>query len=568
MSGSSVSKDYYHEFYQNNKLWINCHLFITIIIFPTEIILFGIFSKRLFEAMQHNNNKTSKFFSVLVIFFVVLLVIQFMYILKDILDSKIIPEFETFTRSKLMHQILQEPRDDQNVHIGEVIHNISRLPSTMHHNYENMLKFTIPFVGGCCFFTGYVFYLQWRLGIICLVFFILFFICMISWFFHITGHSISRIQNENDLMDQYEDILLNQENIHLANQSTEELDKIENINSKFQHVKSDEITSINTFKIVSIIVVSLFLMTLFLYCYFLHSKYPFLIPISKFVAFITILVLMTRTTVGLLSQSSKMIYHYGSGYNLDHFHSQFITNHHDHHTTTFTPVHYDIRVHDLSFSYDHTKPPILHHINLNIPFRTSCLITGVIGSGKSTMALILIGMKNFDYTGDYYIGDMNVRECNPRQLRYLITYMNQKNILFNRRIIDNIWYGQQIPPDAEQQLTDLECPQNLMNRLYEHAGKYGSNLSGGQKRLLFLLRCFFSKCPIVILDEPTANIDPTTIDIVITLILKMQKRKTVICISHNDIMYPFFDLIFRIQDGTLIPVQRKKNNQMLNNASP
>ena len=526
-------------------------------IFPTEIILFGIFSKRLFEAMQQKNSSSSKFFSVLIIFFVVLLLIQFLYILKDILDSKIIPEFETFTRSKLMHQILQEPRDDQKVHIGEVIHNISRLPSTMHHNYENMLKFAIPFIGGCCFFTGYVFYLQWRLGIICLVFFIVFLICLTGWFFHITNRSMVRIKNENDLMDKYEDILLNQENIHLANHSIKELDNVEHLNSHFQRVKSEEIRSINTFKVVSIVVVSLFLMTLFFYSYFLHSKYPFLIPVSKFVAFITILILMTRTTVGLLSQSSKMIYHYGSGYNLEHFHNQFSTSNINNSNVllpSLKPVDYHIRVSDLSFSYGST--PVLHNINLDIPFKTSCLITGVIGSGKSTLALILSGMKSTTtFTGNYFIGDIDVRSFSTRQLRFLITYMNQKNILFNRPIIENIWYGQEIPEDAKQKLSDVGCPQTIINRLYEDAGKYGSNLSGGQKRLLFLLRCFFSKCPIVILDEPTANIDPDNVQIVLDIIKKIQKYKTVICISHNDVMYPVFDTIYRLQNGSLIHIK-------------
>jgi len=541
--------DYYNEFFHENRWWIICHLVITLIIFPLEIALFSIFSKRLFDSMEEK--KHGKIFTVLLLFFMILLAIQFLYILKDLLDSKIIPMFETFVRSKMMHRVLQEPRNEDDVHIGEVVYNMNRLPTTLHHNYENVLKFVCPFFFGCAVFTAYVFTLEWRLGLMCLIFFITFFILHTIWFFKIHDKSIARITSENALMDQYEDTLINQENIHLANQMNEELELVDEANKSFEKTKFEEIQSINVFKIVSIVVICTFLFILFWYCYVLHKQSPYIMPLWKFIAFVTILILMTRTVVNLLSQSSKMIYHYGSVSNLDQFHHVFKDNEEEQiYDMEIDRTQLDMYLRDVSFSYT-DKKKILDHLNLHVPFGTSCLITGTIGSGKSSLALILAGMIR-GYSGEYVIGQTDMKRIHPTELRHTVTYMNQKNVLFDRTVAENIWYGQtEKPEDYVGVLTMIGCPQDLLDRVDEKVGKNGCHLSGGQKRLIFLLRCFFSDCPIVILDEPTANVDPATVTTVMKIVQEMKSRKTVMCISHDMTLTRYFQSIYIMENGQL-----------------
>jgi ABC-type bacteriocin/lantibiotic exporter with double-glycine peptidase domain len=123
--------------------------------------------------------------------------------------------------------------------------------------------------------------------------------------------------------------------------------------------------------------------------------------------------------------------------------------------------------------------------------------------------------------------------------------MSQNTTLFsNRTVIENILYN------TDEKITTLELtkrfslPKAFTEILHKEVLHHGTNISGGQKRLIHLLRCFFHPAKIFILDEPTDNLDEYLTKIVLRLIKKLQENHTVICVSHDDRVRSVFDNIF------------------------
>jgi ABC-type branched-subunit amino acid transport system ATPase component len=104
--------------------------------------------------------------------------------------------------------------------------------------------------------------------------------------------------------------------------------------------------------------------------------------------------------------------------------------------------------------------------------------------------------------------------------------------------LENIFYGVSIP--KEEQLKELQ-----QLAIYSSLEKFiqmedSSKLSGGQKQIVLMLRCWFRKPKILILDEPTANVDPVTKKIIIDIIGSLKNQMTIICVSHDVSIYGLF----------------------------
>lgn len=523
----------YYDFYQQHKWLIGSHVCLTLLIVPLEIILFGIFSKKMLEASQ--SKEKEKIFYALLVFFIIIIVIQLFYLGKDMMDSRIIPEFESHVRSSLLENIISEPRNETDINMSESFFHLSRLSTTLHHNYENFLKYIIPFVVGSTVFTGYVFYISWQMGIFCFVFFLIFFISFYYWFFHLVTITNERFDKENDLMDKYEDVLLNQQNIHVAGQSTNEIHKCKQKSDEFQHYKRYEINQLNIFRITLIIVLFLFFISLFVYTYYLHKRSPEIFPIWKLLAFLTILILMSKTMISLLSNLNKIIYHYGNSSQLEKYIDKYpplLSKN----QSNQTPSDFNLSVKNIEYSYSQNEKPIFEDYSIDIPEKTSWLIRGNIGSGKSTLAQLMARLLH-PSSGTITIGGVPIENFSQHQFAELVGYMNQRNLLMNGRVIDNIFYQCRQHPYPMNELFDLNLPIEFMRKLYHPVTRQGSNFSGGQRRLIFFLRSYFSPCKILIFDEPTANLDTQTRQIVLDLLQRLvnQKNRTIIVISHENL---------------------------------
>ena len=188
----------------------------------------------------------------------------------------------------------------------------------------------------------------------------------------------------------------------------------------------------------------------------------------------------------------------------------------------------NINFSNVSFSFDNNV--ILDDFNVLLPQNDIISIYGGIGVGKSTFVKLIF--KIYKPTqGQILIGGNDISFCKPRELRKYISYIDQgSNQLFNRRIIDNITYGMNLTPSSF---------------LYSNVGKSGSNLSGGQKQIIHLLRIELNDfTKIVILDEPTSHLDSVSRDKIFALIKYINsKGKTILIITHDDYFKEFSDKV-------------------------
>jgi ABC-type bacteriocin/lantibiotic exporter with double-glycine peptidase domain len=198
----------------------------------------------------------------------------------------------------------------------------------------------------------------------------------------------------------------------------------------------------------------------------------------------------------------------------------------------------NIVIKNLYHKYDETL--VLENINLTIKKGEKVAFVGHIGSGKSTLIKLILGFQPI-VMGDIIIGDVNLNNVPNKEIRREIFYIPQKPKLFNRTLYENIVYGLEKPPPAEdiiKLLKDLELndiAEIFSVKMNMSVGVDGNFISGGQRQMVWLLRSFYRQSRILIMDEPTASLDQKNKDLLIKIIKKISIGKTVIIVSHDSI---------------------------------
>lgn len=188
----------------------------------------------------------------------------------------------------------------------------------------------------------------------------------------------------------------------------------------------------------------------------------------------------------------------------------------------------EIRFRDVSFSYDGQKP-VLSGLNLTIHKGKKYLLTGPSGCGKTTAVNLLL---------QYYDANAGVIEIDGVPIQHfgstheLITVVRQEATLFRDTLHHNLTMYQDIPDLHLMEILRNVGLVRLMNALDDPVGEDGFNFSGGEKKRICLARALLRSTEVLILDEPLANLDPSTAKQIEDLILSISE-KTVIVVSHQ-----------------------------------
>ena len=214
----------------------------------------------------------------------------------------------------------------------------------------------------------------------------------------------------------------------------------------------------------------------------------------------------------------------------------------------------DISLDNVSFSYDESRE-VLHDISMNIDSGSLVSIVGVSGSGKSTIAGILLG-KNHNYSGSIKVNGTEHRKISSKSLMENFTMIGHNSWIFKGTVRENLLMGNPTATDAE--LLDALDNVNLKNFLESQSGldtrveSNASNFSGGQKQRLALARALLHDTPVYIFDEATSNIDADSEEAIMTAVKQIAKEKTVILISHRLANVTDSDAIYMLKDGKII----------------
>lgn len=221
----------------------------------------------------------------------------------------------------------------------------------------------------------------------------------------------------------------------------------------------------------------------------------------------------------------------------------------------------EIVIKNLHFKHKDNNKNVYNGLNLTIPVNQDVLIMGSIGSGKSTIAKLLIKLHSFD-KGEIKFNGIDSKYISSEELRSNVTYVPQNPQLFNRTLWENITYGLtddemiKVTPDKIYKLLNDNGMVDVSNRfkdmISEDVGKNGSRLSGGQRQIVWLLRAFFKDNYVLILDEPTSALDEESKKTIVQLIKLIKQNKTVIVITHDDVFKKIMDRLIFFDKGKII----------------
>jgi ATP-binding cassette subfamily C protein CydCD len=201
------------------------------------------------------------------------------------------------------------------------------------------------------------------------------------------------------------------------------------------------------------------------------------------------------------------------------------------------PTGTDMQFSDLSFTYPGQHYPAVQNISFKIKAGESIAIVGPSGAGKSTIANLLLRFWEYE-SGKICLGAESLRLYAQDQVRARIGYVSQNTYFFNTSIRENLRFARRRVSDEEivaaaraAQIHDfiVELPKGYDTII----GEQGIRLSGGERQRLAIARALIKDAPILILDEPTANLDPLTERDVLQTLFRVMKGKTCLLITHR-----------------------------------
>ncbi len=212
---------------------------------------------------------------------------------------------------------------------------------------------------------------------------------------------------------------------------------------------------------------------------------------------------------------------------------------------------------NVSFTYPHTGIKALKNFSLTIKEGEKVLILGRTGSGKSTVAQLLLRFYDAD-DGQVTIGGKNVQHIPLRQLRNDISYVPQDVFLFSDTVSGNISFGLADKASIETVKTaannasihnEIETLQHGYDTL---VGERGVTLSGGQKQRISIARALIKEPQIMLFDDCLSAVDAKTENHIINNLYKLLGNKTAILITHRIFTVFNFDQVIIIDDGEII----------------
>ncbi len=220
---------------------------------------------------------------------------------------------------------------------------------------------------------------------------------------------------------------------------------------------------------------------------------------------------------------------------------------------SFTDFAHDIVFDGVSFGYK--SHPVLRDLSFRIPKGKTCAIVGPTGSGKSTIAQLLVRLYDVQ-EGKILVDGKNISDYSVESIREKIGFVPQRSFLFFDTVSENIRFGrpfsEQDAYDAARQAHANEFIEKLpegYNTLLAEAGK---SLSGGQQQRIAIARAFIKKAPILIMDEATSSLDAVSEEQIKLALEEVRGKTTQIIIAHRLSTIEKADHIIYIDKGKKI----------------
>ncbi len=215
-----------------------------------------------------------------------------------------------------------------------------------------------------------------------------------------------------------------------------------------------------------------------------------------------------------------------------------------------------IELKNLTFAYPNQTVKILNNISLKIKPAEKVGIIGPIGSGKTTLGKLVLGLYE-PLSGMVSMDGTDIRQIDPADLRHSIGYVSQDITLFRGTIRENITMGtHDIDDNTILRAAELTGVNEFVKKhsmgFDMEVGELGRGLSGGQRQCVALARAMLLDPPVLVLDEPTSNMDNRTEVLLRDNLSRVIENKTMILITHRASLLEMVDRLIVIDNGTVV----------------
>jgi ABC-type multidrug transport system fused ATPase/permease subunit len=545
------------DFIAQNKGTFVVYLILVLLTFPTESVFLPQLYGKLFASVKNKtsnmkggalkkiskllNKLSTKYLIVLII--VVWIIVVICYYFKHEKESKIIPNYLSFVRKIIFTKTIENHADNyQDIKVGKHISRILDVSRNMRDCTVFVLEQLIPLAIAVFLVNIYFLISNYKVGLVSVAGITITIILLLIFGKRSVNASKEREEVYLDMSEKINDSFGNLMNVYLNNQNDVEINKNKELEQKHTdlYVKQLNVTRSLVFGLSAVSIVT-FSAVLFLN-YWLYRRREISGP--QFITITIVLIYYLGYTMKISGELPHFLNKIGIIKNSEPFLSSIFDKKKERTKKDFI-TQGGIKFTDLSFKYNpKDKDLLLNDFNFEIKPKQKVAIVGSSGSGKTTLMKLMLAMHPIQ-SGDILIDDVSILTADLTYLRNNINYVNQRTILFNANIIENIKYGNNI---TDQEVKDLikkynlgTIYQELKHGLMSPAGVHGGNLSLGMQKVTMILRGIFKKGKIVIFDEPLSGLDPKTRVKIIKLIQNECKGKTVIVITHDKEIIPYMD---------------------------
>jgi ATP-binding cassette subfamily C protein CydD len=227
-----------------------------------------------------------------------------------------------------------------------------------------------------------------------------------------------------------------------------------------------------------------------------------------------------------------------------------------------SPSEAAVRLEGVSFSYPGRPGNVLSSLDLELRPGETVALVGSSGAGKSTVASLLLLLAQ-PSSGRVTAGGVDLAECDPETWRAHLAWVPQCPTLFQGTVAKNIALGDPAAGEARiRAAAELAGADEFIRRLPDGFGTIvgdgGRALSSGERRRIAIARAFLRDAPLVILDEPTANLDREGGEVVGSALARLGQGRTVLLIAHDDEMVRHADRTVRLVGGRIAQAEEAR----------
>jgi ABC-type multidrug transport system fused ATPase/permease subunit len=456
-------KLYFGNYIKENKVYIISY-FIALIIFSI-VETFGI--SYLLNKITPSK-KDIKYFYYLILYFIIIIIVNHIInYLTNYISTDATQNSRTYFFQTIINKYSSSYKD---IKIGDIINRIMNSTLEMKFFLLELGTQTIPQIIVMFSIVGIIFFSVNKILALIL------FICLLSSFIliYFEGNKIILLKAQqeeqfyqvmDDLSNKYNNLL----NTYINNENENEKIKIKQKQDDYGKIckeAQNKNLCLSTYLYIILAISILICMYIYIHTKIFNSKLLFIVIIYFIIYFMTFFkdLRMVLSCYGISLGSSDFL--------------KELTNYHD--KQKYNPIQSgSIQIRNLSFGYN--KKKILNNLNLTIKNKEKIALIGKSGSGKTTLSKLLINLH--PYEGNIFIDNKNIKQINNTTLRNNIIYINQRTVLFERSVVENMMYGNNYSKnDVIHFLNKYDLKNifdNLPNDIHENVRVNGGNLSLG-----------------------------------------------------------------------------------------